>query len=139
MAVIFSTISGTTNPAWRNSLSSMAVTFSSHNWNNLGLLKHLWCILSCMAVTSLSPFQASLGHTYPAWLSTFLNHPWDIPTLHGCQLFKHLWDILSCMAVSFSAISGTTYPAWLRTFQPSLEQTILHDYQPVRHLWDILS
>ena len=97
MAVSFSTISGTTDPAWLS-----AFQLEQPILHGCQLFNHL-------------------STSYPAWLCAF-QPSLEQPILHGCQLFNHLWGILSCMAVSFSTISGTTYYAWLSAFQASLKQ-----------------
>jgi len=60
MAVGFSAISGTTYPAWLSAFQASlghlilhGCELFGHLWNKIGLLKHLWGILSCMAVAWL--------------------------------------------------------------------------------------
>ena len=110
MAVNFSTMSGTTYPAWLQTFQAPLGQPILHGWklfkrpgerHGCELFKHLWRSLPSMAVS----FSRISGTSYSAWL-------WQ-PILHGCKLFKHLWDSLPWMSVSFSSIFGTEYPVWL--------------------------
>ena len=100
IAVNCAIISGITYPAWLSAFQSSlghpilhGCDLFKHLWNNFpewlsALYKHLWDILSCMAVGLLT----ISGTTYLEWPSAFpasLGHP----ILHGCQLFNHLWGI----------------------------------------------
>ena len=121
--VSFSTISGTSCPAWLCAFQA-----------SLGYLP-------CMAVS----FSSIPGASYPGWLSAF-QPSLEQPILHGCQLFKHLWGIHSCMAVSFSTIPETTFPAWLSASQSSLGHhscelfnQLWNNLEPLKHVWGILS
>ena len=130
------------------------------------LFKHLWVILSCMAVNFSSISGILILHGCELFKHLWKNlqllkRLWGILLAwlsHGCELFKHprniyparlrafkhLWDILSCMALgsstisgTISNISGTPYPQWLSAFQASLGHPILHGRELYKHLWYI--
>ena len=134
MAVNYSSMSGTSFPAWLRTFQAALGQPLLHG-----------CEISCMAV-SFSSISGTAwlwsisGAAYPAWLRAF-QACLGQPILHGCELFNHFWESLSCMAVSFSSMSGTTYPrhrlSW--AFQACLGQPILHGCELSKHPWERLS
>ena len=148
MAVIFSSISGTTFSFWsiseasyparlghgcqlfkhlRNTCPARLRAFKNLGHpilHGCGLFNHLWNNLSLAQPWAL---EASLGHPScmaVTWLWTFQT---SLEYL-SCMAVNSskTWDILSCTAVSFTSMSGASYLAWLS-----------HGCELFNHLWNV--